>query len=274
MYRVLIFGKRGFISRSLSSSLVANGISPHTVSSLQACKWGQGAEASLHFQDVIYLPYFSDGDVFSTNLGLLKFALTSVSWDSFTFISSGGKLYGERQKPASEQEIADNLDLYGQVKLAQEKLLDEFRARDDLRRPIVSLRLTNPYGAGQMGTDRQGFIAALLVAGRSGSPLRLYGDGMQVRDFLHFNDFFNLYSLTKRNSFSGSVNAGYGSSVALLEVIDIYEKLSGTKVSIEHVGNDPGLISPLIDVSLARSMGWTPQINLRRGLKELIQISG
>ena len=44
------------------------------------------------------------------------------------------------------------------------------------------------YGARQLGTEDQGWVAHFLRQARAGRPITIYGDGRQVRDVLYVED--------------------------------------------------------------------------------------
>ncbi len=59
--------------------------------------------------------------------------------------------------------------------------------------PACVLRMSCIYGRRQRGTEDQGWVAHFLIEAMAGRPLRIYGDGCQVRDVLNVNDAVGAY---------------------------------------------------------------------------------
>lgn len=219
----------------------------------------------LHYQSVIFLPYL-DGDKSTVrNESLLTGALNYISFDTFVFLSSGGRIYGESPNPRLESQKPEGIDAYAQTKLLQEKLITENVSGSSDQRAII-VRLTNPYGKLQSSEDRQGFIASLLWAGQSKTPLKIFGDGQQTRDFIHIGDFFEFLMIALELRANGVFNVGYGESRTLLDVVQTYESLSGNQIELEFVDQSAGLRDSKVNISLAKSLGWKPRVSLEEGL--------
>jgi UDP-glucose 4-epimerase len=140
-----------------------------------------------------------------------------------------------------------------------------------------SLRLTNTYGPHLlMKHDRQGFITTFIRLALEGKPIRVFGDGSQLRDFTYVSDAVDAFlaaGLTD-DAFGQALNVGGIEPVSLLEVAELCQELSGAGGAVETVPWPPerkkiDIGSIYVDHSLlTRTTGWEPIVSLRDGLSE------
>ncbi|MBO4220923.1 NAD-dependent epimerase/dehydratase family protein [Bradyrhizobium neotropicale] len=140
----------------------------------------------------------------------------------------------------------------------------------------VVIRMSCIYGPRQFGTEDQGWIAHFLLSAIRGTPLTIYGDGLQVRDALHVSDAADawLTALDRISLVRGRVfNLGGGpcNSVSLLELIDHITQLTGRKTKYTFAdwrpGDQPWYVTDTRAISTA--LGWMPNISLQQGLYSL-----
>ncbi len=132
--------------------------------------------------------------------------------------------------------------LYGATKLASELLAQEYAAQYDL--PVLINRCGVVAGPWQMGKSDQGVLAFWMAAHLLGKNLKYIGfggQGKQVRDVLHVNDFADLVrrQLALANSWRGNVyNVGGGldCSLSLRETTALCATLTGRTV---EMGSEP-----------------------------------
>ncbi len=164
---------------------------------------------------------------------------------------------------------------YGTTKLASELLIQEYQEYAGLKTVINRCGvITGPW---QMGKVDQG-VVVLWVARHFWKGKLSYngygGTGKQVRDILHIKDLFNLIDLQLHNidEFSGKVmNVGGGlkSSVSLLELTSLCEKITGNKLDIASVEETRAadLRIYLTDNTLVTNLcGWEP----KKGPEEIV----
>jgi len=195
--------------------------------------------------------------------------------------SSSATVYGEPQRlPYTEDHPLAPINVYGQNKLAIERLLAD-EAAADARFHYAALRYFNPVGAhpsGRIGEDPRGvpnnlfpYIAQVATGARP--ALRVWGndyptrDGTGVRDYIHVMDLARahlaaLEHLQKRRSIVANVGTGRGYSV--LEAAKAYEKACGRPVPLEFRPRRAGdLAEYYADPSLARrELGWEAELGL------------
>ena len=104
--------------------------------------------------------------------------------------------------------------------------------------PTCVLRMSCIYGPRQMGTEDQGWVAHFLIQALQDKPIRIYGDGSQVRDILHVEDAVGAYvaALARMSEVSGrAFNLGGGptNAVSLLQLVRRIERFTGRKAEVE-----------------------------------------
>jgi dTDP-glucose 4,6-dehydratase len=136
--------------------------------------------------------------------------------------------------------------------------------------PVLITRSSNNYGPHQYPEK----IVPLFVTNAiDGAPLPVYGDGLNVRDWLYVDDNCAAVDLVLREGEPGRVyNIGGGHEV---------DNLTLTRLILELVGADPGLIRFVadrpghdrrysIDCAKLRELGWTPATSFDEGLERTV----
>ncbi len=147
--------------------------------------------------------------------------------------------------------------------------------------PTVTFRQSCIYGPRQMGVEEQGWVAWLSLCAARRQPIRLYGDGRQVRDVLHVDDLIDAFlaAWQRRSRLRGEVfNLGGGPSLtlSLRELLERLERWVGHPVETEthpwRTGDQKIYVSCI--EKAGASLGWQPRIDLERGLDELFRWVG
>lgn len=188
--------------------------------------------------------------------------------DRFVFLSSGGAVYGPTGAAMiDESHPTEPISSYGLGKLVAEHGLRLVGLRSGMR--TISLRIANPYGPGQQVKGGQGFVAALVRAARTGGPIEIWGDGSVVRDFVFVDDVVEAAMRALAADVpSAPINIGSSVGISLLELVDVFERLSGRRVPAVHLpGRGVDVPRVVLDISRARAgLGWTPAHTLEEGL--------
>src|SRR5262245_4719536 len=137
--------------------------------------------------------------------------------------------------------------------------------------PVIITRASNNYGRNQFPEKVIPLFITNLIDDR---PVPLYGDGQNVRDWLHVDDHCSGIDFVIEKGESGEVyNVGGGNEV---KNVDLTHKL------LELVGKPTSLIQPVADrpghdrryalsTAKLRSLGWTPKANFETGLAETVR---
>lgn len=210
------------------------------------------------------------GDVERTLPGLLKVlqAMRARPGCRFTFLSSGGTVYGEAARvPVTEGAPCDPTTSYGIMKLAAEKYVGMYSKLYGIDGHVV--RISNAYGPLQLPGRGQGVVAALLAATIGDLPAVIFGDGSIVRDYVHSADIARaIASLGELEVVPPVVNVATGVGHSVTEVLDVVEKVTGRPLEVERRADRAFDVRRIVlDVTLLRSLvRWSP-VDLETGVE-------
>jgi dTDP-glucose 4,6-dehydratase len=131
-------------------------------------------------------------------------------------------------------------------------------------------RASNNYGPYQYPEK---LIPLCILNALHGDPLPVYGDGMQVRNWLHVGDHCRGVDLVLRKGEAGEVyNIGGPDELPNIEVVRRILELTGRDESlIEHVTDRPGHDRRYsLSSGRARELGWEPSIGFDEGLRQTV----
>jgi UDP-glucose 4-epimerase len=187
-------------------------------------------------------------------------------------VASSGAAVGEAPPPMREDLVPNPISPYGASKLAAEAYCLTYRSTFGLS--AVALRFSNVYGphSGHKTSVVARFIATIL----EGSPLTVYGDGRQTRDFLFVRDLTAAVwaALEPGRAQHGVYQIGSGVETAITDLLGRLAALAharlGRRPRVEHRPARAGEVARnFADPGRARrDLGWTPTTQLDRGLAE------
>lgn len=143
---------------------------------------------------------------------------------------------GLRASGVDERRPLDFHTPYGCSKGAADQYVLDYARSFGL--PTCVLRMSCIYGPHQMGTEDQGWVAHFLIQALQGRPIRIYGDGRQVRDILQVDDAVAAYvaALARIDEVSGrafNLGGGPANAVSLRQLIGRIEQLTGRRAQVE-----------------------------------------
>jgi UDP-glucose 4-epimerase len=141
------------------------------------------------------------------------------------------------------------------------------------------LRLTNTYGPRMRARDaRQTFLGIWIRCIVEGRPIRVYGDGMQRRDFNYVDDVVEalLLAAANENAVGKAYNLGSAEVFSLRSVADLLLEVNGGG-TYELIPFPEDLKK--IDVGdyygdfqkIRNELGWQPSISMREGLERSLE---
>lgn len=138
--------------------------------------------------------------------------------------------------------------------------------------PVTISRCSNNYGPCQ---HSEKLIPHMILRALEGNPLPVYGEGKNVRDWIHTEDHCAAVDLILRQGTPGEVyNVGASQERANLEIVRAILGLLGLEETrIEFVADRKGHdLRYAIDSSkLHQELGWTPQVDFQTGLQDTVQ---
>jgi dTDP-glucose 4,6-dehydratase len=139
------------------------------------------------------------------------------------------------------------------------------------RLPVVVTRASNNYGPYQFPEK---LIPLMISHALDGLPLPVYGDGMQVRDWLYVEDHCRgLAALLEKGREGGVYNIGGNRSLPNLEVVRKILRATGRPESlIRFVTDRPGHDRryALSSEKTMRETGWKPEVSFEEGLSRTV----
>lgn len=138
--------------------------------------------------------------------------------------------------------------------------------------PVTISRCSNNYGPYQFPEK---LIPLMIYNAKNNKELPVYGEGLNVRDWLHVKDHCIAIDLILKNGRSGEVyNVGGHNEKQNIEIVKTILKTLGKEESlIKYVTDRPGhdrryAIDP---TKIGKDLGWKPEIKFEDGIKITIE---
>lgn len=188
--------------------------------------------------------------------------------------ASTRQLYGKPDYlPVDEKHPIRPVDVNGINKLAGEWYHLLYNNVYGIR--ACALRLTNTYGPGMRVVDaRQTFLGIWLRLLIENTPIKVFGDGNQLRDFNYVDDCVEAMLLAGADDrANGKVyNLGGSEVISLVDLAKLMVDL-GKASQYELIPFPPE--RKVIDIGdyysdyslISGELGWTPKVQLKEGLK-------
>ncbi len=135
---------------------------------------------------------------------------------------------------------------------------------------VVICRGSNNYGPYQYPEK---LIPLMILNAIHGDPLPVYGDGMQVRNWIHAEDFAAAIGFVLEHGAAGEVyNAGGPDEETNIEVVRRIIELTGAQESqIEHITDRPGHDRRYsLSSEKVRGLGWQARARFAAGLEQTV----
>lgn len=137
--------------------------------------------------------------------------------------------------------------------------------------PINITRCSNNYGPYQFPEK---LIPLMINNCLKGKDLPVYGDGMQIRDWLHVKDHCSAIDTVLRKGVDGEVyNVGGNNEKANIEIVKLIIKTLGqSEELIKYVKDRPGHDRryAIDNTKITTQLGWEPSYTFEEGMKETI----
>jgi UDP-glucose 4-epimerase len=302
--RALVTGGAGFIGSHIVDELIARGIETYVIdnlstgsidnliqhqgSSLLHLIVGDVRESEMLLHDTNIDVVFHEAAIASVpksvshpmlvhdvnvnmTLQLLNYCV-KAGIKKFIFASSAA-VYGILERKAAEDMVCKPNSPYGASKLAVEDYLHAYQHTYGIE--TVMLRYFNVYGRRQRYSDYSGVITVFANKLLVGEKPTIYGDGLQVRDFVHIEDIMqaNMLAMGSANAVGEMFNVASGRATSILELARIVKEVMGAS----GVENDFGPERPgdmklgLASIDKIKAvLGYDPKVHMQSGLRGVI----
>jgi len=137
--------------------------------------------------------------------------------------------------------------------------------------PALITRCSNNYGPYQFPEK---LIPLMITRALRNEPLPVYGDGMNVRDWLHVSDHAEaIWTVLERGRLGAVYNIGGESEVPNLTIVrTILHRLGKPESLIQFVTDRPGHDRryAMNITRIQTDLGWSPRHKLEAGLRETV----
>jgi dTDP-glucose 4,6-dehydratase len=183
---------------------------------------------------------------------------------------STDEVYGEvATGSASEGDLVRPRSPYAASKAAGDLLVHAYHVTHALE--VCVTRGSNTFGPYQYPEK---IIPLFVTNAIDGEPLPLYGDGLQVRDWLHVDDHCAAIELVlERGEPGGVYNVGGGNEITNLDLTSlILEDLERPMSMVRRVPDRPGHDRRYsVDARRIRGLGWRPSGLFREQLSATVR---
>jgi dTDP-glucose 4,6-dehydratase len=236
----------------------------------------RGADAIVHFaaeshvDRSILSPEAAIRTNFHGTFTLLESA-RRLATGRFVHVSTD-EVYGSLEPPA---EATEDFPLNASSPYSASKAGSDLLARSyfvTYKLPVVITRASNNYGPHQFPEK---LIPLMIAHALEDKELPVYGDGLQVRDWLYVDDHCRGILAVLRQGRAGEIyNIGGNRSLPNLDVVRQVLAATGKPESlIRYVEDRPGHDRryALSSGKLMRETGWRPQVDFEAGLARTVE---
>lgn len=275
---VFVTGAGGFIGRHVLGELTGAGYSCSAPSRSNCDLTNPGAVqsfcSSTPFTIVVHLaariPQSGADlpeDMFRQNLFATNNLLQRLFPKTYLVYTSTLDVYGEPLSlPIRETSPTDPLTHYAIAKLATEKLIQSHCLSHGIDHCV--LRLSHVYGAGDRPIK---LIPKTIQRVLSGQAPEIFGDGSDLRDYVHVRDVARVITRAVQHKVTGIFNVASGHSCSVLDTIETILKAASSSLQPVLRPRAKPRVDFQFDIShLIQTLDFQPQEDFYRGIQEII----
>lgn len=301
MQKILVTGGAGFIGSHTVDALLAKGCQVRVLDNLSSGKMVnlpekhpclefvqgdirdietvesvcEGVDAVLHLAAQVSVQSSIEQPVLSGEINVRGFlnvmdAARRAGIRRVVYASSAAVYGMPSELPLTELAMTRPMSPYGLEKLINDQYAALFGELYGMN--CLGMRYFNVFGPRQdPRSPYAGVISKFNDCARAGVSLKVFGDGLQTRDFVYVGDVAASNVAALFSGVPGTCNIGTGRSVTLLQMIDALSEVVGRTLPVEHLPERSGDIrdSCAVVERMQRLLSVTAQVSLVEGLRKL-----
>jgi UDP-glucose 4-epimerase len=290
--KFLITGGEGFIGRNIKNYIISKGDVAYTLDitgdpdyRVSVTDFDNLVEIKEDFDAVFHLaavtspPQFEDDPLtgFEVNangtLNVLEFARQKNI--KRVVLASSSATYGNTGRMSTEENFPKSYgNMYPITKMVGEYLARYYSDQKEIE--CISLRYFNTYGPGENTKSQYASVVWRFVKALSkGERAVIYGDGEQKRDFIYVLDTARASFLAMLHGKPGeSYNIGTGVSTTFNDIYTIVKEEMRSVLEPDYIPNPLKNYQYFTQADMCktkRDLGFTPEYNLRSGIRSMLQ---
>jgi dTDP-glucose 4,6-dehydratase len=171
---------------------------------------------------------------------------------------------------ATEESKLNPSSPYAATKAAAELLINSYRVTYDS--DVIITRCTNNYGPRQFSEK---LIPKIIILAKQGQNIPIYGNGKNIRDWIHVDDHCNgILSLLLDGKSGQSYNISANNEMDNVTIVKMILEIMGKSEDlIEYVEDRPGhdFRYSMSSNKISKEYGWKPKISFEEGIEKTIE---
>lgn len=156
--------------------------------------------------------------------------------------------------------------IYGWVKLTGERLARAYREQGGM---VTVVRPFSGYGSAQTADFPFGAFRARALARED--PFTVWGDGFQVRDWIHVDDIVAAVLAAVDNAVNGPVNISTGIGTSMADLAALFTREAGYAPTIDFRTDRPAGVAYRVGDPGRLHDFYTPKVTLAEGVRRALQ---
>jgi UDP-glucose 4-epimerase len=170
--------------------------------------------------------------------------------------------------PIDEEHPTNPVSWYGLSKLYAEHCIRIFCIKNHI--PFTILRLSTVYGPGE---EYERAIPNFIKSAIKNKPLNIYGDGLDIRDYIYVGDVVEaIFSVFKWSKIGGIFNIAGGIGYSIRDIAKIIIRLCNSNSKIKFLKREKKFYNITLSIAKAKEkLKFIPKTDIRNALLEEIR---
>jgi len=219
-----------------------------------------------------------DADVMnnSATINLNVLAAAKEAGCNQVFFSSSACVYNEHLQMDANPDCREESAYpafpdseYGWEKLFSERMYLAYNKQHGMNNKIARFHnIFGEYGTWRGGKEKApAAICRKIALAADGSEIEIWGDGEQLRSFLHIDDCVEGVMRLIASDFTGPVNIGSDHMISINQLVDMVSGIAGKQLVKRHVPGPEGVRGRNSNNDLIKAkLNWAPQQDLSTDL--------